>query len=104
LHARKSGLTIAFAAPLERSSTLDRERYTVKVWNLKRTAKYGSEHYDEEPLVVKGVSLSDDGRTVALDIPEIRPTWCMEIRYFLRGAEGSPVNGTIHNTIHHLAE
>ncbi len=104
LHARKSGLTIAFAAPLERSSAVDRDRYAVKLWNLKRTEKYGSEHYDEEPLVVKGVSLSDDGRIVALDIPEIRPTWCMEIRYFLRGADGSPVNGTIHNTIHHLSE
>jgi putative heme-binding domain-containing protein len=104
LHARKSGLAIVFAAPLERSSTVDRERYAVKVWNLERTAKYGSEHYDEEPLVVKAVSLSDDGRTVALDIPKIRPTRCMEIRYFLRGADGSPVNGTIHNTIHHLSE
>jgi putative heme-binding domain-containing protein len=104
LHAQKTGLAITFAAPLERSSAVDRERYFVKVWKLKRTANYGSDHYDEESLPVRSASLSDDRCTVHLDIPEIRPTWCMEVKYFLRSPDGNAVNGTIHNTIHHLAE
>ena len=47
-------------------------------------------------------ALSQDGRTVTLQIPQIKPTWCMEIKYWLKGAGGEPVSGTIHNTIHRL--
>ena len=46
--------------------------------------------------------VSDDGRTVFLEIPEIRPTWCMEITYAIRGESGEAVEGDIHNTIHQL--
>jgi hypothetical protein len=49
-------------------------------------------------------TLSDDGRTVVLAMPEIAPTWCMEITYAIRGADGSDVTGTIDNTIHHLRD
>ena len=54
------------------------------------------------PLAVTQASLSADGRTVTLQIPQIQPTWCMEIKYWLKGSGGENVNGTIHNTIHRL--
>jgi putative heme-binding domain-containing protein len=104
LNARASGMAITFAAPLERASASDAGRYAVKVWGLKRTANYGSDHYNEHSLAVKGASLSDDGKTVQLEIPEIGPTWCMEIKYSLRGANGEPVNGVVHNTVHRVGE
>ena len=53
----------------------------MKTWSLKRTANYGSEHYDEKPLRVTAASLSEDGRTVSLTLPDIQPTWGMEINY-----------------------
>ena len=43
-------------------------------------------------------------RTVTLEIPELKPTWCMEIRYAIKAASGEPVDGVIHNTIHHLSD
>ena len=49
-----------------------------------------------------GTTISDDGRTVLLEIPDLRPTWCMEVTYELRAAGGQPVEGVIHNTIHQL--
>jgi hypothetical protein len=104
LKARKQGVAITFAAPLEVATAADTARYAVKVWGLKRTANYGSDHYNERSLAVKAANVSDDGCTVALEIPDIVPTWCMEIRYTLRSAEGSPVNGMIHNTIHRLGD
>ncbi len=104
LHARRGGLDMTFSAPLERAAAEEAKRFAVKIWGLKRTANYGSEHYDERPLTVVSASLSDDGRTVHLEIPDIGPTWCMEIKYSLRSEEGAPVGGTIHNTIHRLAE
>jgi hypothetical protein len=43
-----------------------------------------------------------DGKTVALEIPEIQPTWCMEIKCSIRGADGTPISRQIQNTIHSL--
>lgn len=104
MHARKQGLDITFTGPLDRAAAADAQRYAVKIWGLKRTEKYGSEHYNEHRLQVKGASLSEDGRTAHLEIPEIGPTWCMEIKYSLKSAPGEPVNGMIHNTIHRLGD
>jgi hypothetical protein len=92
------------AGELEGRAAADPGRYSVKMWGLKRTANSGSDHYNERPLAVKAAKVSEDGCTVELEIPEIAPTWCMEIRYTLRSAAGTPVNGTIHSTIHRLED
>ncbi|MCE9548183.1 MAG: heme-binding protein, partial [Planctomycetia bacterium] len=106
LSARREGMKISFTDPLEKQAACDAKNYAVKVWSLKRTAKYGSNHIDEHPLEVKAATLSDDGKTVTLAIPKIAPTWCMEIRYTLRapGTDGKAINGVIHNTIHQLQD
>jgi putative heme-binding domain-containing protein len=104
LAARRQGVDLTFSAPLDRASTTDKSRYAVRVWSLKRTANYGSPHLDETPLSVKSSSLSADGRTVSLEIPDIRPTMGMQIVFDLKGAGGEPVFGRVHNTIHHLRE
>jgi len=103
LHATKAGLKITFTEPIDRTA-IDVRNVHVKTWSLKRTANYGSDHYNEKPLAIHGAALSADGKTLTLDIPEIRPTWCMEIKYALRSADGKPVAGVIHNTIHELAD
>lgn len=103
LHATKTGMKLTFTEPLDRAS-VDAGNIHVKSWSLKRNADYGSKHYDEKTATVRGTSLSDDGKTLTIAIKELRPTWCMEIVYSLRSANGSPVQGTIHNTIHMLAE
>jgi hypothetical protein len=95
---------ITFTAPIDRASASDTSHYSVKTWSLKRTANYGSEHQDEKPLRVTAASLSEDGRTVSLTLPDIQTTWGMEINYQLKGLLSEPCEGTIHNTIHHLAD
>ncbi len=103
LHATKSGLKLTFTEPLD-SNTIKPENVQVKTWTLRRTANYGSNHYDEKRLAIRATSLSSDGRTLTLDSPDLQPTWCMEIKYALRSLSGSPVVGVIHNTIHQLAD
>jgi hypothetical protein len=71
---------------------------------LKRTAHYGSDHYDERPARIAGATVTGDGRTVFLEIPGLRPTWCMEIAYAIRAQGGELVEGAIHNTIHQLGD
>ncbi len=102
LNAESQGMRISFTDPLQPKAATDPKNYTVTVWSLKRTANYGSKHYDEHTLEVTAARLSPDGKQVMLTIPNIAPTWCMEIKYALQDPDGNPVTGTIHNTIHHL--
>ena len=95
-------MQITLSADVDRATAENPANYAVKTWSLKRTANYGSKHYDEQRLEITAAKLSKDGRTVLLEIPEIKPTWCMEIRYSIRGSKGEPVDGVIHNTIHKL--
>jgi putative heme-binding domain-containing protein len=104
LKATKNGMTIIFSGVLDTKSAGDPANYAIKTWSLKRSAAYGSKHYDEKPAKITAAKVSDDGKTVTLAIADMTTTWCMEIRYALRSAKGLPVHGTIHNTIHSLGE
>jgi hypothetical protein len=48
--------------------------------------------------------LLEDGKTVVLSIPEIKPTWGMEIKYELGSSDGKPIVGKVHNSIFKLAD
>jgi hypothetical protein len=74
------------------------------VWSLRRSANYGSDHVNERSLPIHGAKLAADGRTVFLEIPELRPTPCYEIWYSVHGADGSEVDGIVHGTIHRLTK
>jgi putative heme-binding domain-containing protein len=108
LHATKRGLELAFTEPLDPAGidppALAAGALQVRVWSLKRTAEYGSDHYDERPLAVRNATLSADGRILGIEIADLAPTWCYELRYSLRARDGAPVNGVIHGTIHALAD
>jgi cytochrome c5 len=103
LHALQSGMQIVFSDPLDPES-VRQENFTVKTWDLKRTRRYGSKHYNEKELSITAAELGADGRTVMLRLPAIEKTWQMEIRYELKGADGEAVQGQLQNTIHHLAD
>ncbi|MFV1966448.1 MAG: heme-binding protein, partial [Pirellulaceae bacterium] len=102
LHAMADGIAITFSGELDPRTVADVSRFSVKTWTLKRTASYGSDHYNERPSEIRSARLSQDRRTVYLQVPGIRPTWCMEIKYSLTTAAGANVKGMIHNTIHRL--
>ena len=103
LHARKNGLTLTFTESLDPKS-ISPDNIAVKVWGLKRTANYGSKHYDERPLKVTKASLQADGKSVDLDLEGLAPTWCMEVVYTFTGVDGKTFTGKLHNTIHELPE
>jgi hypothetical protein len=95
-------MAITFSGALDTKTAGDPRNYAVKTWSLKRTAKYGSDHYDEKPSRVTAARLAADGKTVFLETPGIKPTWCMEVKYAIKAADGTAVDGVIHNTIHHI--
>lgn len=99
LKARAGGVEITFTDALA-PKAVEAKNFEVKVWGLKRSQQYGSKHIDEKALAVAKASVSSDGKTVRLDIPDLSPTWGMEINYRLTGTGGRLVSGVIHNTIH----
>ena len=99
LKAKAGAVELTFTDPLDPKG-VDAKSFDVKVWGLKRTQNYGSKHINEHPLAVAKATVSGDGKTVRLDLPDLAPTWGMEIKYRLKGTDGRLVTGTIHNTIH----
>jgi cytochrome c5 len=87
IHAAKGAMTLTFSEPIPTADA------TMKIWQLQRTANYGSKHIDEKSLTIQESTLSDDKRTLTLLIPDLVPTQCYELKI-----------GTIllHGTIHQL--
>jgi len=104
LEAKPHELVLGFSGDLDPQSASEVKNYQIKTWSLKRSAAYGSKHYDEKPMAIASVQLDKDGKTVVLKLPDLEPTWCMEIQYRLRSSQGSAVEGTIHNTIHRIGK
>jgi hypothetical protein len=93
-----------FSEKLDKETATSPSSYKLKTWSIKRTGGYGSRHYDEKPLKVESAKLLADGQTVELNVPDIKPTWCMEIKYELKTGEGKAISNRINNTIHNLAK
>ena len=104
LHAKRGGVELTFSGQLDPAMSADPTNYAVKVWSLKRSADYGSKHYDEHEVSVSEATPLAIGNGVFLTIPDLAPTWCMEIKYTLKARTGKPIEGVIHNTIHALAD
>src|SRR5207245_541505 len=95
-HVMKSGIALTFSDPLAAESVSDPHNFGLKVWDLKRSASYGSPHLNEHPLTVTRASLSADRRTVTLEIPGLKPTWGLELWYSVTGADEREVDGLLH--------
>jgi hypothetical protein len=94
------GLELTFGAALEPEIAADTESYSIKTWSLRRTKNYGSKHYDVKQLVVKKAVLAAGGKTVRLEIVDLRPTMCIEIGCDLETADGKDLRAKIHGTLH----
>ncbi len=102
LRATEGALEITFTDPLHGDFAGNVEQYAIKTWDLRRTEKYGSDHFNERPLTVSAANLQSDRKTIRLSVPDLKPTWCMEIDCRLKAQDGTQFRRVIHNSIHHL--
>lgn len=102
LNAAGKELKITFTDSLDQNRAADVNSYVVKIWSLKRSANYGSKHYDEHEIQVTAATVSADGKAVTLTIPQLAKTWCMEVKCRLKSANGDEFERVIHNTIHRV--
>ena len=132
LRATTKGLRLTFTCKLDPATATDPQNWNVEVWNYLWSAAYGSPEFStiepvekpadagkqgeaqfsktqiaqkkHDPLVVKSVTLSADGRSVFLEIPEIKPVMQMAIKFGLKAADGTELLSEVINTIHALGE
>ncbi|MFM8578075.1 MAG: heme-binding protein, partial [Planctomycetaceae bacterium] len=100
LHAEPGRLELPFAEPLDSASAADAAHWKVRAWNLKRSQNYGSDHLDERGLAVTTATVTGDGHSVSLVVPEFGPTWCYSLEWTVTTAAGLPVKGRLHGTMH----
>ena len=103
LHASKGAFSVTFSDPLDPASVKS-QAFAFKVWTLRRSANYGSNHYDEHPLEITGAHLNADAHMVTLDIPALAPAQCYELKLSLPTSDGTTITRSLHGTIHQLAE
>jgi hypothetical protein len=102
MRAQPDGIELHFGAPVDPETARDPESYGVQVWSLLRSRNYGSKHIDEHPLAVTSAVLSDDRRTVRLEVEGLEPTMCIEVRIDVDSGAGEPLSAVIHGTIHRI--
>ena len=104
LNAQRSGMKLTFANNLDPESALDVSNYEVKTWDLLRSSDYGSDRYNVKTLAISEIKLSSDGKGVKLIIDKIAPVDVMTIKYDISDKTGTPLQGTVQNTIHILGK
>ena len=103
IRATKGTLTVTFSDPIDPASVKP-DAFTFKVWHLKRSAEYGSNHYDEHALDIAAARLGSNGRTITIDIPTLEPTQCYELVIKARSSDGASIVRSLHGTIHALPD
>lgn len=101
LHASRGSFSVTFSDPIAPTS-VSAEAFAFKVWHLKRSANYGSQHYEEHPLEITAARLGPDSRSIVIQIPTLAPTQCYELRIRVQAVDGTPITRVLHGTIHHL--
>jgi hypothetical protein len=134
VNTRAGGLELRFSDPLDATAATDVRNYTIDQWTYPWTSQYGSRNQvysvarpgetRADRVTIRSVRLSDDRRTVLLEIPEMQPGpvnarvplakklpdqvdaslgIVMAIEYRLRTSDGAPLDHTIHKTVHRVS-
>ncbi len=110
MHVKHTGIELTFTQPLETATAADANNYGIEQWNYKWTKEYGSPEFSvKEPnkkghdtVEIKSITVSPDGKSVMLEIPEIAPVMQMMIKVKLKTADGAPMKLDIFNTINRV--
>jgi len=108
--ARSNGLTLTFAQSLEKETAEDVGSFAVEQWNYRYAAQYGSKDWSvanpnkegHDAVQVRSAKLLEDGRTVFLEIPDLKPVMQLQLQYNLDTKEGGSLRGKLYATINRL--
>ena len=104
----KNGIQLTFTQPLDTAAAADVQNFSGKRWNYLRSETYGSPEFSVEeptkkardPLTITGTRLSPDGRTLTVEISDLKPVMQQSLKFHLKAADGTPISQEIQHTIH----
>ncbi len=110
--ACQNGLTLTFAQPLDPATATDPGSFGVRQWNYRYSKEYGSKDYSvanpeqegHDEVEVRSAKVLADGRTVFLEMPDLKPVMQMEVKYNLSFASGKTASGPLYLTLNRLAD
>lgn len=103
----QDALELTFSEPLDPTTAGDAGSFSLKQWNYRYAAQYGSKDWSvadlekegRDDVPVQAAALSADGRTLTLRVPGLRPVMQFALRYNLDTAAGRPARGEVYGTI-----
>jgi sugar lactone lactonase YvrE len=109
---KKGGLEVTFSGALNPDSVADSENVGAVGFNVIRSGNYGSPEFSlkdpkkagRDPVEIKSSKLLPDGRTVWLEMPELRVMTNLVLKFRLKAADGSPVQHELDYTLHQVPE
>ena len=117
------GVKISFAEKIAKDVAEDIASYGVERWKYIRSSQYGSAHYSvdkpdlaaeenatksetrnnvHDKVEVLSAKLSTDGKTVELELKEMKPSMQLKIAYDLESEAGAVMIGTTYSTVKKL--
>ncbi len=110
LQTKSNGVTLTFTEPLDPNEAVDPDNFGVEEWNYLWSGNYGSPEmkvsnpgqvgHDEVEVVSS--TLLPDGKSVFLEMPDLKPAMQVSINYTLASKTGRPIQQTFNATLHKL--
>jgi len=108
--ASQQGLELEFPTALDPKSAGDAANYSAERWNYKYNGGYGSQEYSvdqpdqrkHDKPEIKSARVSSDGKTVTLEVADMKPAHQYKIKFSVDAADGTPVSHEVYGTIHQL--
>jgi hypothetical protein len=104
--ARPTGIELEFATPLDPVTASDKGSYSVKQWNYRYAAEYGSKDWSvahpgstgHDEVAVTNAILKPDGRTVLIET-SLQPVMQVEIQYNIDTTDHQTLRGPLWLTL-----
>ncbi|QOV89846.1 DUF6797 domain-containing protein [Humisphaera borealis] len=108
IEATKTGLTITFTCKLSAEEANDPQSYAIERWNYLWAENYGSADYSvsdptksaHDTVKIKSAKLQPDGKTVVLEIPDMKPAMQYKTEVNLVSEDDADVRFEIYHTVH----
>ena len=106
----KGGIELTFSQKLDRETAEDFESYGIEQWNYRWGAAYGSkdwrasdpEQQGRDEVEVAAVKLLPDGKTVRLEVPDLKPVMQMVIRVNVDAEDGMTISDAVYLTVNRV--
>jgi len=103
------GVLLRFDVALDRSTATDPAQLSAERWNYQRTAAYGSPHFKldgskgQDAMTPSSAYLSQDGKSVFVGLPDMRPVMQMRFGWSLKTQAGQAFDANAYVTPYALA-